>query len=294
MQTTKIYIISLKRLPDRRKGMEAQLAKLGLEAEFVEAVDGLELSKATIKANYAAQAGKSVTSIKMSSTEIACAWSHRNAYKRLIDSEEKYALVLEDDAILSPEIVQFLEYVPKIASDWELIHLYWRPRSNASSFIFRSRFPLNLYNQHKLELGPSSREYRLGEVLLPVTSAVAYMVSRQGAQMLTHYNTPITVLSDHVFSNATPGKWLAVKPGHPGLVNHKMLAYAKGITVRSLYNPLNPPPHDWVLRRRFFKYSLLQPGYSLDNKRNRFLRRYLVPIVMTILYLTTGFSIRRR
>ena len=274
--------------------MEAQLATLGLEAEFVEAVDGLELSEATIKANYAVQTGKRVLPKKMSSTEIACAWSHRNAYKRLIDSEEEYALVLEDDAILSPEIVPFLEYVPKIASDWELIHLYWEPRNNASSFIFRSRFPLNLYNQHKLELGPSSREYRLGEVLLPVTSAVAYMVSRQGAQMLTRYNTPITVISDHVFTNATPGKWLAVKPGHPGLVDHKILAYSKGITARSLYNPLNPPPHDWVLRRRFFKYSLLQPGYDRYSKRNRFLRRYLVPIVMTILYLTTGFNSPRK
>ena len=52
MQTTKIYIISLKRLPERRKFMKAQLAALGLEAEFVEAVDGLELSEETIKANY--------------------------------------------------------------------------------------------------------------------------------------------------------------------------------------------------------------------------------------------------
>ena len=277
--------------------MEAQLAKLGLEAEFVEAIDGLELSEATIKANYAVQTGKRVAPKKMSSTEIACAWSHRNVYKRLIDSEEEYALVLEDDAMLAPEIVPFLEYVPKIASDWELIHLHWRPRSNVNTYIFRSRFPLNLYNQHKLELGPSSREYRLGEVLLPVTSAAGYMVSRQGAQMLTRYNTPITVLSDHVFSNATPGKWLAVKPGNPGLVEHKMFYYTKGITTRSLYNPLNPPPHDWVLRRRFFKYSLSQPGGDhTGSKRKRFFRRrrYMVRIVMTILYLTTGFSIRRR
>ena len=149
----------------------------------------------------------------MSPTEIGCAWSHRNVYKRLINSEEEYALVLEDDAILAPDIVPFLELIPKIASDWELIALFWWVRHRAGSYIFRSRFPLNLYNQHKLELGSySPKKYRLGELLLPIGGTVGYLVSRQGAQLFTRHNTPIVTTSDNIFSYATPGKALAVKP----------------------------------------------------------------------------------
>ena len=93
--------------------MEAQLARLGLEAEFVEAVDGLELSDATIKANCNDQGFDYTDKRRLSPTEMGCAWSHRNVYKRLINSEEEYALVLEDDAVLTPEIVQFLELIPE-------------------------------------------------------------------------------------------------------------------------------------------------------------------------------------
>ena len=288
MQTTKIYVISLKRLPKRRKSMETQLASLGLEAEFVEGVDGLELSEATIKANYKQMYGG------LSPTEIGCAWSHRNVYKRLIDSEEEYALVLEDDAVLPPEIVPFLELIPEIVSDWELISLFWTHRSHGRSYIFRNRYPLNLYNQHKLELGSQARKYRLGELLVPVYGALAYMVSRQGANLLMRHNTPIVTTSDNLFSYATPGKWLAVKQR---LVSHRWRG--SGITTRSpgaATNPAKRPQNHWILYRRFKKYSSLNPGNLTGNNRTRLfeLKRFVELTLMTVLYLMTGFNLRRK
>ena len=288
MQATKIYVINLKRLPGRRQSMEAQLTTLGLEAEFVEAVDGLELSEATIKANCTDQKEPR----KMTPTEIACAWSHRNVYKRLIDSKEKYALVLEDDAILSPEIVPFLEFIPKITSDWELIHLCWTNLMGVNPFVFKDRFPFNLYNQYKLKLGSPPREYRLGELLFPLFRAVAYMVSRQGANLLTRHNTPITSLADHTFSKTTLGKWLAVQP--------QLASYAvfdEGITSRSYYNRWPPQaPNHWTLLRRFkkfhhYEYRQLSPK---KYKRKLLFKWRLTRITMTVLYLMTGFRIRRK
>ena len=286
MQTTKIYIISLKRIPERRKFMEAQLSALGLEAEFVEAVDGLELSEAAIKANCVNE--------KITPTEIAAAWSHRNVYQRLIDSEEEYALVLEDDAVLWPNIIPFLELIPKIASDWELIHLCWQSmvRVNPYPFrIFRNIFPFSLYNQHKFKLGSPSKEYRLGAVLFPIFQAVAYMVSRQGAHILTRHNTPITSLADHVFANITPGKWLAVSPN---LVSYQVIG--AGITTRSNYDMKPPPPpNNWALPRRFSKFHNYEykRGWILRFERKRF-SNWRVRLTMTVLYLTTGFRTRRK
>ena len=289
MQTTKIYVISLKRAPGRRKFMEEQLATLGLEAEFVEAIDGLELSEETLRANFT---DKEYTNPRrMTPTEMGCAWSHRNVYKRLIDSEEEYALVLEDDAVLAPEVVPFLELIPKIASGWELISLFWIGRIGEASYIFRSRFPLNLYSQHKLKLGSPSREYRLGEPLLPIFGAVAYMVSRQGAHLLTRHNTPITSLTDHIFASTTSGKWLAVKPN---LASYGM--FGKGITTRSYYNssPPPPPPNRWVLLRRFNKYYPLRPGNPKEAKQKLLFKWRVARITMTVLYLMTGFRTRRK
>ena len=290
---TKIYVISLKRLPERRKFMEAQLSTLGLEAEFVEAVDGLELSEATIKANYNDQGRNYTDPRRMTPTEIGCAWSHRNVYKRLIDSEEKYALILEDDAILPPEIVPFLELIPKIPSDWELISLCWSNLVNMKPYIFRWKFPFNLYNQHKFGLGSPPREYRLGELLVPIFRAVAYIVSRQGAEVLTRHNTPITSLTDHVFANTTPGKLWAVKPD---LVSYTVLG--KGITTRSYHDlgPPPPPPNHWTLLRRFnrcYHYEYRQESPEKYERKLLF-KWNIARMLITALYLMTGFHIRRK
>ena len=271
--------------------MEAQLARLGLEAEFVEAVDGLELSEATIKANYNDQGRNHTDPRRMTPTEIGCAWSHRKVYERLIDSEEKYALVLEDDTILPPEIVPFLELIPKIPADWELISLCWSNLVKIRPYIFRRKFPFNLYNQHKFGLGSPPREYRLGELLVPIFRAVAYIVSRQGAEVLTRHNTPITSLTDHVFANTTPGKLWAVQPD---LVSYTVLD--KGITTRSYHDEWPPQaPNHWTLLRRFsrfYRYRFGSAGIPRDKQRRRIYRGGAM--LMTILYLTTGFRIRRK
>ena len=272
MQTTKIYVISLKRLPERRKFMEAQLSDLGLEAEFVEAVDGLELSEETIKANCINE--------KMTPTEIGCAWSHRNVYQRLIDSEEEYALVLEDDAVLVPDIVQFLELIPKIESDWELIALFWWARNRAVPHIFRRIFPINLYNQHKLELGSPPREYRLGEFLLPIGGAVGYLVSRQGAHLLTRHNTPIVAVSDYIFVNITPRKLLVVKPPLLSFGNTDRLG--RGIMSRGSEKGLRTR---WMLLHCFIK---------LKPYGNGKLSSFVVRIMMMILYPKKKFRLSRK
>ena len=195
--------------------------------------------------------------------------------------------MLEDDAVLAPEIIPFLELISKIASGWELISLFWANRIGARSYIFRSSFPLNLYNQHKLELGSPPRKYRLGELLLPVFGAVAYVVSRQGAHLFTRHNTPITSLSDHIFASATAGKWLAVKPN---LVSHRWLG--SGITTRSYCNTSKTRSEGWTLLHRFLKYSSSQPTDPKENKQKLLFKRFVARIKMTGFYLTTGF--RRR
>ena len=245
---------------------------MGLEAEFVEAVDGLKLSEETIKANCINK--------KMTPTEIGCAWSHRNVYQRLIDSEEEYALVLEDDAVLVPDIIQFLELIPKIESDWELIALFWWVWNRTGPHIFRRMFPLNLYNQRKLRLGSPPREYRLGEFLLPIGGTMGYLVSRQGAHLLTRHNTPIVAGSDYIFVNITPRKLLAVKPLLVSFGNETRLG--RGIINRG------------PVKRLRTRYILLHCFIKLRPYGNGKLSSFVARIMMMVLYPTTRSRTRRK
>ena len=287
MQVIKIYVISLKRTSERRKLMEAQLSSFGLEAEFVDAVDGTELSEETIKLNTTNQGMEFNNTPKMTRTEIGCAWSHRNVYERLIENGEQYAVVLEDDAIISAEMVRFLGVIPKIPFDWELISLYWGFRP--LPYIFQEKFPLNLYQRNKLELPPPFHRYRRGEFLLPPYGAVAYVISRAGAIRLTRCNTPIADLSDRMFCSIPRGKWIGIEPKmvyHNRVVDRTIIRSPGTIVGKS---------ERWVLGYRFDKcasFRLFKLDYHGADGRTRRLRRAMARVVMTMLYLITGLRTR--
>ena len=267
--------------------MEAQLSALGLEAEFVDAVDGRELSKETIKSNTINRGMGFTNARKMTPTEIGCAWSHRNVYKRLIERGEEHAVVLEDDAVISAEIIRFWEAIPKIPFNWELISLYWGYRP--LPYIFQERFPLNLYKRHKLDLPPPLHGYRWGEFLLPPFGGVAYIINREGAIRLTRCNTPIAYLSDEVFCSVPRGKWIGIEPK---MVYHNRAA--ERTVMRSL-GALWEKSERWILRYRYNKCTssrLCHINYRFEPGKKRRLERGIARILITLLYLTTGLRTR--
>ena len=98
----KVFIINLKRSVARRKSIEKECVRYKLDYEFIDAVDGRLLSPTEIKRhtrdlNYACRPG-----------EIGCALSHIKAYRLMCDRGINTALILEDDAKLTPEIADVL------------------------------------------------------------------------------------------------------------------------------------------------------------------------------------------
>jgi glycosyl transferase family 25 len=103
----KVFIINLKRSFTRRKSIEKECVKYKLDYEFIEAVDGRLLSQAEIKRhtrelNYACKPG-----------EIGCSLSHLKAYRIMCARGINKALILEDDAKLTPEITGVLTELDK-------------------------------------------------------------------------------------------------------------------------------------------------------------------------------------
>lgn len=91
-----VYVINLERSVERRAWMERELARAGVKAEFVKAVDGRRFGA---RCAAALNAHHSVT-YRLSPMEAALILSHRKVWRRFFASGARHAVVLEDDVHL--------------------------------------------------------------------------------------------------------------------------------------------------------------------------------------------------
>jgi GR25 family glycosyltransferase involved in LPS biosynthesis len=84
-----IQVINLERRPDRLAQISAELKRAGLSFETQIAVDG-QLD--------------SFESEFLSKGAIGCWKSHVNAMRRVVESKAEFGLILEDDAVFSPDV----------------------------------------------------------------------------------------------------------------------------------------------------------------------------------------------
>ena len=56
--------------------------------------------------------------------EIACFLSHAKCWEQLVNSDSDWALIMEDDIVLSPRFKQFAESIDWIPSDVRVIQLH--------------------------------------------------------------------------------------------------------------------------------------------------------------------------
>ena len=101
----KIYIINLKRRPDRKEFMLKQLEKLNIKNyEFVDAEDakGKDIDY-YVKTNMYSKSPL----FKMHPSFIACSISHVQVYEKIIESGQR-AIILEDDTLLQDNFEKLL------------------------------------------------------------------------------------------------------------------------------------------------------------------------------------------
>ena len=136
-----IIVISLLNAKERRDFQQNQLSKLGLEFEFLDATSIHNLNEATYKKHY------QDWQRPLKTTEVACYYSHRRAWDRVIQFN-KPVLILEDDALLSKCVPELLKgFADKENTD--LINLENRARkkfvSRSGEFIACNSKLLRLY-----------------------------------------------------------------------------------------------------------------------------------------------------
>jgi glycosyl transferase family 25 len=160
--------------------MESQLADTGLDFEFVEAVDGRDLTDRDI-----AQVADRPTIAKypdwLTPPMLGCCLSHLKTYRRIADSPDDVALVLEDDVILPLDMQQLVHDLSARITVGEVILIYYLGAPGRRVRLDGSRStPL-----------PSSR------ILAPpldgseVCSTGAYLISRETCRHLAQRISPI-------------------------------------------------------------------------------------------------------
>ncbi len=136
-----VYVINLKRTPERRLYMQRQLDALGLSYQFIDAIDKFDLTspqycsrisrmlgieKAILENKYAKimyrtkiQEGKKWESAGLG--QLAITLSHMKAYASMIKNSIDVACILEDDAKLLPTFLEVLKIAPKL--EWDILLL---------------------------------------------------------------------------------------------------------------------------------------------------------------------------
>jgi len=107
-----IYVINLKRRPDRLAHITEQLAKINTTFKLVEAVDGNN-----VKCNSRVGNGWNFKGVT------GCAYSHKKVYEDALSNKFKKILVIEDDNIFANEFNnKFSNFIKQVPVDWDMLY----------------------------------------------------------------------------------------------------------------------------------------------------------------------------
>lgn len=106
----KSYLVNLKESTARKERTLQEISGYSLlDVEVVEAINGKNLSEEELDLLFDRERFIRKYSRKPAAGEIGCTLSHRECYRRLLDSDNEYALILEDDVcFIYPDDVEFI------------------------------------------------------------------------------------------------------------------------------------------------------------------------------------------
>lgn len=164
---TPVFYINLASRPDRRAFMEEQFDRLGIKAERIEAVRRDE-----VPADLLAFHASPRCLWRSNPGDLACGLSHERAWTHIIEAGHSEAVIFEDDAVLTPPILDFLPLglLGQLGAD----------------IIKLETFRKNV------QLGSASTRVgntTLRELCSSQMGAAAYLISRDA--VLTSLNTPL-------------------------------------------------------------------------------------------------------
>lgn len=173
-----VFVINLERSRYRREFMLSYLARLGVNAQIFQAVDGAKLNLDELHNHgiYDDAIAHQKFSRSLSSAEIACTLSHLGIYQKMIEEDIPMAMILEDDAMFSQGTANKISSVlSELPGDWEFLQLYYLCKEYVHVTDNMVSFP--------------------AKNLMPVGSA-GYLIRNSGAKKILENGFPICYPAD--------------------------------------------------------------------------------------------------
>jgi len=143
----------------------------------------------------------------LSMGEIALSMAHNDLYKKLLNSDQKFMLIAEDDCTIKPSFKHYLNIIlHNLPSDFDFVRLEYITDHTRS---YNTKENSNVPSDYNTKL------YYIQNTLYAGTAA--YIVSRKGAEYVLKLNEPIWLPSDGVFDT----KWQEAK----GMERHLNVYY---------------------------------------------------------------------
>ena len=171
-QSKTMRVVNLKRRPDRKEQMIEQFknAKFN-DYVFVDAVDGKELKpNAQLKKLF--EGNDFGTRVGV----VGCALTHYNLWKSLLEGNDEYYVIFEDDVTLCPNFTQKLKSMKDEMKSCDYIHLGYHMTTNN-----RNKFN-DTYTRESdtIEVVPLQDNLYIG-------GTFAYSINKNGARTLVDY-----------------------------------------------------------------------------------------------------------
>lgn len=122
----KIFVINLDSSNTRWLESKKQLniaLKDNTQVERISAVDGRKLNKTELNKHFDTNLNRQQYHKTLTTGEIACYMSHRKVWNKIVSDNLDFALVLEDDFLLTGELSKLFDTVTTIEEPWHCIKL---------------------------------------------------------------------------------------------------------------------------------------------------------------------------
>ena len=184
-----IFVVSLVGEEARRNHVKSQFANYGLEAEFVDAIDMRNASKESMAIYQEVMRSKSTR--ELCASEIGCALSHLKIAQAVIERNLDYALVTEDDVCLLRNPQEILMQLPSVLQqsffDVAILGYVKVYKENLADY----------YHRMPMKKEGAFVDYIIGSPWKQKhCGAVAYILTKEGAQKLLRANTPVSYVAD--------------------------------------------------------------------------------------------------
>ena len=228
--TMPVFVIGLRRHPERHQKTLARLEDLGVDAQFFEGADlpggdTLAPEEKVFKYKRLLSLGRELTL-----GDAGCYFAHYRLLKHILARGCERAVVMECDAIPRPAFRPLLEQVETLdAERYELIYLFHHSQTTRT---FRRRSDLRFAR---------TPEYALHLAYGPVFSTVAYAITRGGIEKLLPRLIPMTAPIDAVMGKPfLNGLRSYVIAPAGGAVTHTAHTASIVRTSPAYYGPKNP------------------------------------------------------